>query len=314
LEGDVDEGAGVEDIDEEDTEEEEDAEEEEESHSIEYEGEEVNDSLDVTLTDQLLEPLERVGLHSSLSATLTEEGGSFFSNTVDDEMCDDVDYSADRDKHASASIDRLLKRMTSEESNGKKTSSGSDCDEDDERPESPFYVPSSSSPDICDDAISVLNTGSSDHLQPMDSIYRTAAEDEESSVSSDRLSGDDSGHCIRLPLTLSPSFQSPDSNCSVMEGPPIYERCLTCHKCEAEVILPRLYWESNRAAGLAFYCDDCLTHESGHADCQEPDCTTCLTLAEELCRRAVVSYNFQNGTLEVEEQEQDESYASSLHL
>jgi len=95
-------------------------------------------------------------------------------------------------------------------------------------------------------------------------------------------------------------------NQSFDEGPPLYQNCLTCDECNKVEPLPCLYWEDKRSAGFAFLCGDCLGQASGHAECEEPRCSTCMLLGEEISRRAIVAHSFLNGTLEVEEEEVEE--------
>merc|ERR1712156_272194 len=81
-----------------------------------------------------------------------------------------------------------------------------------------------------------------------------------------------------------------------------------CSICGQRTYLPLVYHENLlQAKSLKVVCcDDCLIDASGHSECEKESCRRCEKIAAELSNREVIKTEFANGTLIVEEDDEDE--------
>lgn len=81
-----------------------------------------------------------------------------------------------------------------------------------------------------------------------------------------------------------------------------------CSICGQRTYLPLVYHENLlQAKSLkVICCDDCLIDASGHSECEKESCKRCEKVAAELSNREVIKTEFANGTLIVEEDDEDE--------
>ncbi len=259
----------------------EEEEEEEEEDLSQEEGE-------TTLTGDIVEPLMRVDLNRDAAAP--PQLVTF--NGADDEVCalSSPEYSSATAKrppllHASP----LSALMKEKRPDGREESE--EEEEEPDRPESPFYVPTSGENSMCSPSKQPRRQLSpSALLVSPDAVVETL---QPLSRTRDFFTTDEVGE--------SPSLEGGKE---VVEEESVYVQALDCHRCGGPSFLPAPYWENMSPA--PFLCDRCMVESTGHSDCVVPDCGGCRATAAVLCKRAIIRKNFLDGTLEIEEVEEEE--------
>ncbi len=303
---------------------EENEEEEEDEELVEEEDEEETAGaapgewrLDATLTNDIVEPLQNFALNSS-SPQVTEKPASdnirasapktlLSFRGADDEVCSILSsmQSNSPDKRIAPFLSR--EKPSCPARTEETEDSEEELDEDDlARPESPFFIPDSSSSSSIPTAQPIPEESrpeeedrrlSADIVpEPLVPLNRTRTESRTTEAMAEFFTPDEVGGHLEPPSPLEEEEEEEDA---------LYVPPLDCRRCGASSLLPDFYWEDLEAEGSPFLCDSCFTSATGHEECEAPQCHQCRAVAEELCRRAMIRRSFLDGTLQVEEIEED---------